>query len=176
MLSREDILNADDLPVREVETPEWGEGASVFVRTLSAAEREAMTDFPLYRRGLDARTESVELARGEADLGGGELPASLLAPELFQVDQQPESTVPKTTADTDAPTTSDTRLPFRVVDERTGTTPTPDRTSAGVDEPDAPVPVAGANGTDPAVTDVRVVFATVAGAATATENFSVVID
>jgi uncharacterized repeat protein (TIGR01451 family) len=37
-------------------------------------------------------------------------------------------------------------------------------------------PVAGANGTDPAVTDVRVVFASVAGAATAQENFSVLID
>ncbi len=37
-------------------------------------------------------------------------------------------------------------------------------------------PVAGANGTDPAVTGVRVVFATVAGAATAQENFSVLID
>jgi uncharacterized repeat protein (TIGR01451 family) len=37
-------------------------------------------------------------------------------------------------------------------------------------------PSAGPNGTDPAVTDVRVVFATVVGAATATENFSVVID
>jgi uncharacterized repeat protein (TIGR01451 family) len=37
-------------------------------------------------------------------------------------------------------------------------------------------PVANANGTDPAVTDVRVVFATVAGAATAQENFSVLID
>lgn len=37
-------------------------------------------------------------------------------------------------------------------------------------------PVAGANGSDPAVTGVRVVFATVAGAATAQENFSVLID
>ncbi len=37
-------------------------------------------------------------------------------------------------------------------------------------------PVAGANGTDPAVTGVRVVYATVAGAATAQENFSVLID
>ena len=37
-------------------------------------------------------------------------------------------------------------------------------------------PVAGANGADSAVTGVRVVFATVAGAATAQENFSVLID
>jgi uncharacterized repeat protein (TIGR01451 family) len=37
-------------------------------------------------------------------------------------------------------------------------------------------PVANANGSDPSVTDVRVVFATVAGAATAQENFSVLID
>jgi len=38
------------------------------------------------------------------------------------------------------------------------------------------LPVAGANGTDPAVTEVRVIFGTVVGAATATENFSVLID
>ena len=60
MLSREDILNADDLPVREVETPEWGEGASVFVRTLSAAEREAMTDF---NKGDDGKEKGNFLGR-----------------------------------------------------------------------------------------------------------------
>lgn len=44
MLSREDILTAKDLPVHKVETPEWGEGASVFVRKLPAVEREAIRD------------------------------------------------------------------------------------------------------------------------------------
>ena len=38
------------------------------------------------------------------------------------------------------------------------------------------VPAAGANGTDPLVTDVQVIFASVAGAATAQVNFSVLID
>lgn len=38
-------MTADDLPVTEVETPEWGEGTSVFVRTLTAAERESMRNF-----------------------------------------------------------------------------------------------------------------------------------
>ncbi len=37
-------------------------------------------------------------------------------------------------------------------------------------------PVAGANGTDPAVTGIRVVYLSVAGAATAQENFQVLID
>ncbi len=37
-------------------------------------------------------------------------------------------------------------------------------------------PVAGANGTDPTVTGVRVVYASIAGAATGQENFSVLID
>ncbi|MEN8007682.1 MAG: hypothetical protein ABFS42_11745 [Candidatus Krumholzibacteriota bacterium] len=37
-------------------------------------------------------------------------------------------------------------------------------------------PVPGANGTDPAVTDVRVVYLTVAAASAATETFSVIID
>lgn len=38
------------------------------------------------------------------------------------------------------------------------------------------VPVAGANGADPAVTDVRVIFVSVAGGAVAQENFQVLID
>ena len=37
-------------------------------------------------------------------------------------------------------------------------------------------PVAGANGTDPAVTGIRVVYLSVAGAANAQENFQVLID
>jgi len=37
-------------------------------------------------------------------------------------------------------------------------------------------PVAGGNGTDPAVTGIRVVYLSVAGAATAQENFQVLID
>jgi hypothetical protein len=44
MLSREDILNADDLPYEDVDVPEWG--GTVRVRGLTASERdrwEAMT-------------------------------------------------------------------------------------------------------------------------------------
>ncbi len=45
MLSREEILTADDLPVLKVPTPEWGDKSFVFVRTLTAAEREEMRHF-----------------------------------------------------------------------------------------------------------------------------------
>ena len=38
MLSRDQILQADDLPVLQVPCPEWG--GDVFVRTLDATERE----------------------------------------------------------------------------------------------------------------------------------------
>lgn len=37
-LSRDDILGADDLPMEEVEVPEWG--GSVFVRSMTGAERD----------------------------------------------------------------------------------------------------------------------------------------
>ncbi len=37
-LSRDSILSADDLPREEVHVPEWG--GSVFVRTLTAGERD----------------------------------------------------------------------------------------------------------------------------------------
>ena len=34
------ILESDDLPKERVEVPEWGEGAYVFVRSLTAEERD----------------------------------------------------------------------------------------------------------------------------------------
>ena len=39
VLSRDDILGADDLPMELVEAPEWG--GTVWVRTLNGAERDA---------------------------------------------------------------------------------------------------------------------------------------
>lgn len=39
ILSREDILSAHDLVTEEVEVPEWG--GSVFIRTMTGAERNA---------------------------------------------------------------------------------------------------------------------------------------
>lgn len=39
MLSREEILAALDLPMEEVQVPEWG--GSVFVRTMTGSERDA---------------------------------------------------------------------------------------------------------------------------------------
>jgi hypothetical protein len=39
MLTRDQILQADDLPCEEVEVPEWG--GSVFVRTMTGTEHDA---------------------------------------------------------------------------------------------------------------------------------------
>jgi len=38
----EDILGADDLPLREVAVPEWGEDAVVYVATLTGEEAEGL--------------------------------------------------------------------------------------------------------------------------------------
>ena len=42
VLTKDAILQADDLPRVLVEVPEWGEGAVVNVRTLSALEAESL--------------------------------------------------------------------------------------------------------------------------------------
>jgi hypothetical protein len=41
-LTRDQILAIEDRKTAEVKTPEWGDGASVFVRTLSGAERDEL--------------------------------------------------------------------------------------------------------------------------------------
>jgi hypothetical protein len=42
-MTREEILGADDLPVREVPVPQWGEGMTVFLRTFTAEDNEQLT-------------------------------------------------------------------------------------------------------------------------------------
>jgi hypothetical protein len=63
MLSREQILAAADLPREEVLIPEWG--GTVWVRTLSAAERDAFEAASVQARGKD---RSVNLANLRARL------------------------------------------------------------------------------------------------------------
>lgn len=41
-LTREQLLAVQDHKTTEVQTPEWGEGASVFVRSLTGAERDEL--------------------------------------------------------------------------------------------------------------------------------------
>lgn len=41
-LTRDQILGVQDRMMVEVRTPEWGEGASVFVRTLTGAQRDEL--------------------------------------------------------------------------------------------------------------------------------------
>lgn len=49
LLSRDDILNAQDLPTERVAVPEWG--GEVLVRGLTAAERDAFEASIVKRRG-----------------------------------------------------------------------------------------------------------------------------
>ncbi|MDV2503080.1 MAG: hypothetical protein RX318_03925 [bacterium] len=48
-LSREDILKADDLITEKVEVPEWG--GEVYVRTMTALERETFENVATDERG-----------------------------------------------------------------------------------------------------------------------------
>lgn len=50
------ILGAQDLPVEELEVPEWG--GWVRVKTLTAAERDAFENDIIQRNGRDVRTNA----------------------------------------------------------------------------------------------------------------------
>ena len=51
ILTREEILSADDLPKEIVDCPDWG--GSVYVRTLTAGERDQMEAYLLKKQGSD---------------------------------------------------------------------------------------------------------------------------
>jgi hypothetical protein len=53
LLTREQILQADDLPFEDVEVPEWG--GTVRVRTLSGQERDAFEASITEQRGRNIR-------------------------------------------------------------------------------------------------------------------------
>lgn len=53
MLSRDQILAADDLPRAEVAIPEWG--GSIFVRTMNGSERDRFEAAHLKAPGVDFR-------------------------------------------------------------------------------------------------------------------------
>ncbi len=52
-LTKQQILEADDLPREKVPTPEWGKGAFVFVRTLTGTERDAFEQDIIETKGED---------------------------------------------------------------------------------------------------------------------------
>lgn len=52
-LSRDDILKTNDLTMKEVDVPEWG--GSIFLRTMSGAERDAFEQSCFEGRGKDRR-------------------------------------------------------------------------------------------------------------------------
>ncbi len=54
LLSKEQILAAQDLPTEDVPVPEWG--GAVRIRTLSGAERDRWEESRIRGRGKDRRT------------------------------------------------------------------------------------------------------------------------
>ncbi len=58
-LTREAILNAQDLPTEAVEAPEWG--GSVLVRGMTGAERDAFESSVVSMNGKDARVNTANI-------------------------------------------------------------------------------------------------------------------
>ena len=52
-LNKQSILQANDLPIEDVEVPEWG--GTVRVKTLTGAERDAFEDFITQRSGKKSK-------------------------------------------------------------------------------------------------------------------------
>lgn len=50
-LTKDVLFKADDLPRERVDVPEWGEGAYVFVRPLTASERDSWEMYAIEMRG-----------------------------------------------------------------------------------------------------------------------------
>jgi hypothetical protein len=72
MLTRDEILNNSDLPIQEVEVPEWG--GAVFVRGLSGRERDEYELSMISMRGgnpslsmFNARAKLVQLGCVDED-------------------------------------------------------------------------------------------------------------
>ena len=59
MLTKAQILQADDLPTEVVEVPEWG--GSVTVRTLTGTERDAFEESITKRRGDSVEVNMINL-------------------------------------------------------------------------------------------------------------------
>lgn len=66
LLTREAILAADDLKREKVEVPEWG--GHVYVRQLTAGERERWEERNLARRGPDSQVNLENLTSSLAAL------------------------------------------------------------------------------------------------------------
>lgn len=59
ILSRDEIFAVNDVPEEIVEVPEWGDGAGVLVRGMTAGER---LDFVEKTRGADGKTDNRKAA------------------------------------------------------------------------------------------------------------------
>ena len=83
LLTKDQILNADDLVIEELEVPEWG--GTVRVRTMTGAERDAFEESVFETKGKDTkmnlknfRSRLVAICvvddKGERMFGDGEIP------------------------------------------------------------------------------------------------------
>lgn len=67
LLTKAEILAANDLPVKEVEVPEWG--GVVRLRALSVAQREALEDF-MFNQGKRDQWRAYLVAATAVDENG----------------------------------------------------------------------------------------------------------
>ena len=61
MLTKTDILQADDLPRKLVPVPEWGPGAEVYIRTMTASERDAFEAAAMRLGDPDAKPDLANI-------------------------------------------------------------------------------------------------------------------
>jgi len=65
-LTRDQILGSEDRKTVEVKTPEWGDGASVFVRTLTGSQREEL-EAAIADQKTDMRARFVAAFASDSD-------------------------------------------------------------------------------------------------------------
>ncbi len=61
MLTKDQILKADDLPTEVVDVPEWGPGGQVRVRTLTGTERDSFEESITKKKGKSVEVNMVNL-------------------------------------------------------------------------------------------------------------------
>ena len=83
MLSRDDILNADDLPYEDINVPEWG--GDIRMRTMTGTERDAFETSIVTGDGKDRNMRNIRarlVVRCAVDENGARLFADKEAPVL----------------------------------------------------------------------------------------------
>lgn len=69
ILSRQEVIDAQDFKFEDVPTPEWGEGTGVRIKSLSARERDSYEKSILIKRGSGRKqVQEVDMLNARAKL------------------------------------------------------------------------------------------------------------